>query len=305
MEGPVLEDTVRFSLTLALPLLLLPAACAKKGAAPNPPPGNPAPAEAKAGAADPVRLDPAALSPKRIDLAVDGAGDLSVLGEADYGKDSSEGRPPARKPVLWGALPALLSAACEAAPRDYSDVRVSKEWHPESGAPERARVLLRWNPAIKKCKFYVGQVLCNYNDDGLARARARIQTIRQARPAEREVRLDIADEVPMQWALEAVRMLLAEGAEPDFAGSAEPHFEGAPAPVSKPYTGTDAKGYHFPDVTVLVRVDPETPYGHFAVVLEQCACRGIHKVFLRGKPGEMLSAFLPRDASAETEPRGK
>jgi len=127
---------MRILLSLALSFLLLHAACAKREPIRGPSRGNPPPAEAKAPPARPAGQEPAAPSPQKVDLSLDAAGELSALAATEFGKDFPEGEPPARKSVAWAELPSLFASACEAAPRDYSDVRVSKELHPESGPPQ-------------------------------------------------------------------------------------------------------------------------------------------------------------------------
>jgi biopolymer transport protein ExbD len=85
-----------------------------------------------------------------------------------------------------------------------------------------ARVLLRWNPTIGRCKVYVGQVLCNYDEEGLRRALQRVREIKQTGVKDAEI--DASGDVPMHWVVQALNMLIV-------AGMPGIHFTGALDPL--------------------------------------------------------------------------
>ncbi|MHC5039003.1 MAG: biopolymer transporter ExbD [Planctomycetota bacterium] len=68
------------------------------------------------------------------------------------------------------------------------------------------RVVLRWNPTIQRCKVYVGQVLCNYDDQGISRAFRRVQQVRQTGVNTAEI--DSGGDVPMEWVVKTLNMLI-------------------------------------------------------------------------------------------------
>ena len=83
------------------------------------------------------------------------------------------------------------------------------------------RVLLRWNPTINKCKIYVGQVLCNYNDEGITRALQKVKQIKQTGADKAEI--DAGGDVPMYWVVQSLNMLIkADLREINFTGAMNP-----------------------------------------------------------------------------------
>ncbi len=83
------------------------------------------------------------------------------------------------------------------------------------------RVVLRWNPTIKRCKVYVGQVLCNYDDDGITRAMKKVKQIKQTGTDKAEI--DAGGDVPMAWVVQALNMLIkADMPEINFTGAMDP-----------------------------------------------------------------------------------
>jgi biopolymer transport protein ExbD len=83
------------------------------------------------------------------------------------------------------------------------------------------RVLLRWNPTINKCKIYVGQVLCNYNDEGISRALQKVKQIKQTGADKAEI--DAGADVPMSWVVQSLNMLIKAGMpEINFTGAMNP-----------------------------------------------------------------------------------
>ena len=83
------------------------------------------------------------------------------------------------------------------------------------------RVLLRWNPTISKCKIYVGQVLCNYNEQGISRALQKVKQIKQTGADKAEI--DSGGDVPMYWVVQALNMLMsADMREINFTGAVDP-----------------------------------------------------------------------------------
>jgi biopolymer transport protein ExbD len=84
------------------------------------------------------------------------------------------------------------------------------------------RVVLRWNPTIRKCKVYVGQVLCNYDEQGIARAFSKVRQIRQTGSSIAEI--DAGGDVPMGWVVQALNMCIR-------ADLREIHFTGAFNPL--------------------------------------------------------------------------
>ncbi|MHC5038974.1 MAG: hypothetical protein ACYTHM_16825 [Planctomycetota bacterium] len=84
------------------------------------------------------------------------------------------------------------------------------------------RLVLRWNPTIKRCKVYVGQVLCNYDGKGIARAKKLIAQITQRGVNTAEI--DGGGDVPMFWILEALDMLIQSRLEKiHFSAQMEPN----------------------------------------------------------------------------------
>ena len=80
------------------------------------------------------------------------------------------------------------------------------------------RVSLRWNPAIGKCKIYVGQVLCSYNEPGIERAFRLMLRLKQAGSTGAEI--DAGEDVPMEWVVQALNMLVkADMTKITFTGS--------------------------------------------------------------------------------------
>jgi len=87
--------------------------------------------------------------------------------------------------------------------------------------PPPCRVLLRWNPEIGRCKVYVGQVLCNYDDEGLRRALQRVRLIKQTGSGASEI--DAGGDVPMVWVVQTLNMLIqAKMTKINFTGSLNP-----------------------------------------------------------------------------------
>ncbi len=83
------------------------------------------------------------------------------------------------------------------------------------------RVVLRWNTEIRRCKVYVGEVLCNYDEDGISRALQRVLRIKQGGVARAEI--DAGGDVPMRWVVRALNMLIrADMPEIDFTGAMDP-----------------------------------------------------------------------------------
>jgi biopolymer transport protein ExbD len=83
------------------------------------------------------------------------------------------------------------------------------------------RVLLRWNPTINKCKIYVGQVLCNYNNEGIERALTKVKQIKQTGTDKAEI--DAGGDVPMFWVVQSLNMLIKAGMpEINFTGAMNP-----------------------------------------------------------------------------------
>ncbi|MHC5079837.1 MAG: ExbD/TolR family protein [Planctomycetota bacterium] len=83
------------------------------------------------------------------------------------------------------------------------------------------RVVLRWNPTIKRCKVYVGQVLCNYDDQGIQRALKKVQQIKATGTDKAEI--DAGGDVPMAWVVQALNMLIkADMPEINFTGAMDP-----------------------------------------------------------------------------------
>ncbi|MHC4777732.1 MAG: ExbD/TolR family protein [Planctomycetota bacterium] len=87
--------------------------------------------------------------------------------------------------------------------------------------PLPVRVVLRWNPTIQRCKVYVGQVLCNYDDAGISRARSRVKAIKQTGTDTAEI--DASGDVPMHWVVQTLDMLIsADLPEINFTGAMNP-----------------------------------------------------------------------------------
>ena len=84
------------------------------------------------------------------------------------------------------------------------------------------RVVLRWNPSIRKCKVYVGEVLCNYDDQGIARAFTKVRQIRQT--GSTTAQIDAGGDVPMGWVVSALNMCIR-------ANLGKIHFTGAFNPL--------------------------------------------------------------------------
>ncbi|MHC4597460.1 MAG: ExbD/TolR family protein [Planctomycetota bacterium] len=83
------------------------------------------------------------------------------------------------------------------------------------------RVVLRWNPTIRRCKVYVGQVLCNYDDQGIERALRKVKQIKQTGTDKAEI--DAGGDVPMGWVVQALNMLIkADMPEINFTGAMDP-----------------------------------------------------------------------------------
>jgi biopolymer transport protein ExbD len=83
------------------------------------------------------------------------------------------------------------------------------------------RVLLRWNPQIGRCKIYVGQVLCNYDEEGMRRALQRVRMLKQTGTTTAEI--DAGGDVPMFWIVQALNMLIEAGIPKiNFTGSMNP-----------------------------------------------------------------------------------
>ncbi|MHC4777731.1 MAG: ExbD/TolR family protein [Planctomycetota bacterium] len=83
------------------------------------------------------------------------------------------------------------------------------------------RVVLRWNPSIGRCKFYVGQVLCNYDKQGLGRARTKVRKVLAV--GARKAEIDASGDVPMDWVVRTLDMLVeADMPEINFTGAANP-----------------------------------------------------------------------------------
>ena len=83
------------------------------------------------------------------------------------------------------------------------------------------RILLRWNPTINKCKIYVGQVLCNYNEEGISRALTKVKQIKQTGADKAEI--DAGGDVPMFWVVQSLNMLiLGNLQEINFTGAMNP-----------------------------------------------------------------------------------
>jgi biopolymer transport protein ExbD len=83
------------------------------------------------------------------------------------------------------------------------------------------RVVLRWNPSIGRCKVYVGQVLCNYDEQGLVRARSRVRQILSTGVMKAEI--DAAGDVPMYWVIQSLNMLVeTQVKQINFTGSMNP-----------------------------------------------------------------------------------
>jgi biopolymer transport protein ExbD len=83
------------------------------------------------------------------------------------------------------------------------------------------RVVLRWNPTIRRCKVYVGQVLCNYDDQGISRALQKVKQIKQTGTDKAEI--DAGGDVPMEWVVQALNMLIrADMPEINFTGAMDP-----------------------------------------------------------------------------------
>jgi hypothetical protein len=68
------------------------------------------------------------------------------------------------------------------------------------------RIVLRWNPSIQKCKVYVGQILCNYDDQGIRKAKELVAQITDRGVDTAEI--DGRGDVPMHWVMEALDMLI-------------------------------------------------------------------------------------------------
>jgi hypothetical protein len=80
------------------------------------------------------------------------------------------------------------------------------------------RIVLRMNPNNRKCKVYVGQVLCNYDDQGIGKAGKLVKEIVEKGVNTAEI--DAGGDVPMHWVLEALDMLVRARLE-------KIHFTGA------------------------------------------------------------------------------
>ncbi|MHC4597462.1 MAG: ExbD/TolR family protein [Planctomycetota bacterium] len=112
--------------------------------------------------------------------------------------------------TLEGKLAAYL-------PKDRGMINTRVE---EKSLP--VRVVLRWNPTIRRCKVYVGQVLCNYDRPGIERAFRRVRQIMQTDTDTAEI--DAGGDVPMHWIVQTVDMLMR-------ADMPEIHFTGAFNPL--------------------------------------------------------------------------
>jgi biopolymer transport protein ExbD len=101
-------------------------------------------------------------------------------------------------------------------PRDKGTLNINI---PEPKMP--IRILLRWNPTINRCKVYVGQVLCNYDEEGISRALARVRQIKQTGSDKAEI--DAGGDVPMHWIVQSLNMLIqANLQEINFTGAMNP-----------------------------------------------------------------------------------
>ncbi|GEM_PF-858912 len=216
-----------------------------------------------------------------VDLRIDGNGTFFlVLEEADEPARKTQVRPEALLPAL--------AEACRKAPREHPEV-------PEVRHTAPIRIVLRWNPVLERCKVYLGPILCNYDEKGLARARGKVDQLRMAGAQVAEI--DGGGDVPLRWILAAYRMVRE-------AGVARIRFLGAVAPLGdrseraetpKAYYGSDEQGPFFPDVALRIDADGAAPWKYAQFVLQECCKLGVYKIFFRGEEGSLMEAFLPLD----------
>ncbi|MHC4600682.1 MAG: prenyltransferase/squalene oxidase repeat-containing protein, partial [Planctomycetota bacterium] len=197
----------------------------------------------------------------------------------------------------WREVPGVLAAACEKAPMErvgpgspgggLQNYKIEEMKLP-------VRIVLRWNPTIKRCKVYVGQVLCNYDERGIERALQKVKQIKQTGvyPAE----IDAGGDVPVRWVIEAFRMLVrADMEEINFTGRVNP-LGGKASPKEVPkFIQQKKEGLFLPDVTVEVLFKRGTEFRYVQALMQLCARMGIYKIKVGDFPGEMLDFSLPTD----------
>ncbi|MHC5078756.1 MAG: hypothetical protein ACYTHN_07035, partial [Planctomycetota bacterium] len=152
----------------------------------------------------------------------------------------------------------------------------------------------RWNPTIEKCKVYVGMVLCNYDEPGITRAAVKIRQIIMTGSNRAEI--DAADDVPVHWFLEALKMLRDNGLE-DIQFSAPVSLQNwaelsnAVDSVAK-LAGRDGT---LPDVEIRCLLSKDAPFKHVAGLMLLCSHLGIGNLRLGIHPKKMVKATLPLD----------
>ncbi|MHC5038277.1 MAG: hypothetical protein ACYTHM_13260 [Planctomycetota bacterium] len=123
--------------------------------------------------------------------------DKTAFGEWSWDRTPDPG-PPIDVEATWVKTVRLVMETALKAPRDTQ----TPEKTPAATMP--IMIHLRWNPAVKKCKVYVGRVLCNYDVQGIERAGKKIEEI--LAKGQYDVAVSAGEDVPAKWVLAALDM---------------------------------------------------------------------------------------------------
>lgn len=225
-------------------------------------------------------------------LRFDAEGNAHHLGTVDGPAPMDDIQPEGGEFLEGADLAMTVAEACRNAPKERGDRADGEDGPRLTGRDLPARLILRWNDTIGKCKVYVGQVLCNYDELGLERARGKMEEAFDG--GAKRIEVDAGDDVPMRWVLEAIRLAQAfDPTGPDFTAS-QSAFDRAPMDLETYLEETEG-GRLFPDVAVQAHVDPATPWLDVATLMMICARSGLYRIHLQSEGVEPVKAFLPRD----------
>ena len=209
-------------------------------------------------------------------------GEPAILSESAFTAWTPEAGPGVA--LRWAEAVRDLAKACGNAPL------APPEPVPANDGKFPIRLGLRWNPTILKCKFYIGQVLCNYDDEGLRRASAKIELVVTNGPAS-DLIVDAGNDVPCRWIVSSAQMikgripgkamLPAPASFPDDADFTSA-LESAPA--------VEPKDGRLPDATLRCLLHPAAPYGALVRLLSASARFGVRHVLIGSAP-ETLYPF--------------
>jgi hypothetical protein len=232
--------------------------------------------------------DAEAGKPVIVRLSLGRGGEPAILSEAAFAAWTPESAPPVAE--RWPDLVKKLAAACGAAPL------AAPEPAPENTAKLPIRLLLRWNPTILRCKVYVGQVLCNYGDEGMLRASAKIESIVQEGNAA-NLLVDAGSDLPCSWVVAAGRM--AKGRILDkrripgnvlIAVSDSFPFDAEFTAALESVPSVEPKEGRLPGVVLHCVLHPDAPFGALDRILAASARFGV-RTFLLGSAPETLYTF--------------